>query len=215
MRLTKYITENRISDYYDLVEKDCKKYLKTVENSDYFLIRWADKQPITYKKKVRKNRVPLDTPLKVHKFIDRSFKKKFGWKPRSEGLFCFASDEWSAAFLVFPIGNFKFVWSNKVDDLTVSLAKIINAGPIQFKRKFEKETVTLQDGSEIPSEEHMDLIKDYWNKNLLKTYKSTNFKKALEMGKASYEISVKCDEAYLIKDSVMAAKKRLFGKEFI
>jgi hypothetical protein len=95
----------------------------------------------------------------------------------------------------------------------VSLAQIINAGPIQFKRKFEKETVTLPDGTELPPEEHMDVIKDYWNKNLLKTYKNTNFKKALEMGKASYEISIKCDEAYLILDSVGEAKNRLFRKE--
>ena len=58
--------------------------------------------------------------MELHKAFDKAAKKKFGWKPRSEGMFCVGNKEvakyYGLAYSVWPIGTFKFIWSDEVDD---------------------------------------------------------------------------------------------------
>ena len=119
MKFKQYLTEANIEYYYNNIRKDCKKYLNAVKNTDNLLIRYEDKVIESYKKRVRKNRRPKDTPLAVHKFVDKALKEKFGWKVRSSGLFCYSTNSHSAGYFVFPIGKFEYVYSTRVDDLTV------------------------------------------------------------------------------------------------
>ena len=191
--------ENENNGWYEKIRKDCKKYLNATKNSEHLLIRWEDRATVSaYKKKVRKKRRPLDTPLVVHRYIDKIMKKKFGWRPRGSGLFCFSSSVQSSAFWVFPVGKFEFVYSNKIDDLTVHLAQAIGTGPTSMKYKFDEE-------------KDMPVIKQSMDK-ALKTYKNTNFRRCLELG-TDMEISIRCDHAYLIKDSLPNIHRFIYKKE--
>lgn len=77
-----------------------------------------------WKKSVRKDRRPKDMDLKFHKGIDDWFQKEVGFRARSEAMFCFGQDarksvlsQYGTPCVVFPIGEFKYVWSAKVPDL--------------------------------------------------------------------------------------------------
>jgi hypothetical protein len=67
------------------------------------------------------NRTPKDTPLDMHKALDRSFKKHFGWKARSEGVFVSGNIAMAAGYgnvgIFFPKNGFKYVWSPNFEDL--------------------------------------------------------------------------------------------------
>lgn len=187
LKFNKYLTEANNDYYFEKIKKECKPYLSKIKNSEFMLVRDAGAgNKKSYKKKVRKHRRPMDTPLVVHEYLDKTLKDKFGWKPRSEGLFCFASNsDMLNVHYVFPIGKFKFVYSDYVDDATVYLADKSDNTVSGFSYNFEEEV-------------DMAKIKNAWEKEALKTYKSTNFNKALELGNKDYEISIKCDAAYLI-----------------
>jgi hypothetical protein len=62
-------------------------------------------------------------PDELHDYLDEQFKKKFGWKARSEGVFCVRSKQiaynYGNPYSVFPIGNYKYIYSNKIHDLYV------------------------------------------------------------------------------------------------
>jgi hypothetical protein len=67
-----------------------------------------------------KHRKPKDTPLLVHNAMNEVFKKKFGWNARN-GVFVTGSDMFAGTFstvhAVFPIGEFKFLWSPQIEDV--------------------------------------------------------------------------------------------------
>lgn len=198
MRLEQYLNEDNNLEFYENIKKDCKKYLSDIKNSKYVFVRYETHGRTAYKKKVRKDRRPKDTPKMVHEMMDKSLKEKFGWNVRSEGLFVYGlSDNTHGGYLVFPVGDYKFVWSSKFADITNSLAKEIKSGPIRFKTNFDEL-------------EHMDILTTFWNEKCLDTYKDKNLKSAMI---SQNEISVKCDYAYLIKDTIENAKRMLFGEK--
>jgi len=61
----------------------------------------------------------------VHNELNKELKKKFGWNVRSEGVFCapniYISDEYGTSYYFFPIGKFKMVYANQIDDVLVRL----------------------------------------------------------------------------------------------
>ena len=179
MRLIRYINEESISkkllqDFYnqvDNIRKECQPYFKKVKGSSHLLIRYGGKENEKndiLKKKVRINRRPKDTSIVFHKMADDFFLKKFGWRARSNVLFCMGEDrerihEISYFTLIFPVGNFKYVWSPDVADLYT----------------FDPDNEDY-DGD-------WDDVKD--------TYIDKDFNKAL---KTQYEIMINCKEYYAI-----------------
>lgn len=135
MRLDRYLKEAKYDNeyiaqkvIYPMLVKDCKgflvKFLKSQRTSGFrWFWRGTDKQ-ITEIGKVtaRKNRKPKDTPQKLHELLDFMFFKKFGWAPRSEGVFTnpqpgAVMPYGQYAYAFFPIGKYRFVWSSRVEDL--------------------------------------------------------------------------------------------------
>jgi len=106
------------------IQKNCQPFIKEFKSSNvkYFLYR-ATKKNIKFYDKIipRKDRKPRDTPLHIHKLIDDIFKDKFGWKPRSEGVFVNPNktviSEYGNAYIFIPIGKYEYLWSPKIDDL--------------------------------------------------------------------------------------------------
>jgi hypothetical protein len=81
---------------------------------------------VMYKKiKPRKNRKPKDPPKEVHEYLDKEFKKAFGWNVRSEGVFATADldidEDYGIPYYFYPSNGFKMVYSDTIEDLTLYL----------------------------------------------------------------------------------------------
>lgn len=80
-------------------------------------------------KNVRQDRKPRDTHPWVSEWTDNAFEEIFGWKPRSQALFCTGSrsqaEEYGQVYQIFPIGKFKYVWSPAVPDMITPVKQIM------------------------------------------------------------------------------------------
>ena len=191
MKLKQYLIENKT--LYD-VKQDCKpflsKYSKLLKN-EQFLWRGSDKiirgigHVVT-----RKNRKPTDTTIDLHNKLDELFKKRFGWKARSEGVFCTgkltSAASYGHPYIMIPAGKFEFIWSPMVWDLFDELRNqelikgytgIDNPKTSFYDPKDEKHNIKLK-----------YIIGTYINKNLRSAMRTHN------------EIIIKCDSYYLLED---------------
>jgi hypothetical protein len=140
MKFEKFLNEETLEDIKEaakMVARDSKPYIKenivkiytgsAAFKVDGILYRGYKGRPDPILKVTpRGNRKPVDIPIDIHKRLDVLFKEKFGWKVRSEGVFTsgesiVASAYGSGAYIVFPIGKYKYVWSPKVYDMWESL----------------------------------------------------------------------------------------------
>lgn len=163
----------------DIILKDCKPFLKEIKGGE-LLWRGSDLMKDIKKKIPRTDRRPMDTDEVVHDYLDILFKKHHGWKARSEGVFVDpnrnSTAEYGKPSLFFPIGDFKYLWNQDVDDLTTELAHGLGF--------YKHQTSHLKD---ISVQENIDkLVKGYTNKRL--KYASN----------LSIEIMFKCKSYYLV-----------------
>ncbi len=172
-----YLNENKV---YENIRKDCSKILGFYKayNFNYFLWRGSRKHWSWDKIVPRKDRKPLDTPLKLHQLLDKEFQKKFGWKVRNEGVFV-TSDPVTASrygkeYIFLPANGFKYIFNWKIPDLFIRLGSL---GVID-------ETNTLNMSK---WEHHKDSI--------INNYESGNLVDAFRHG---VEVVFKCDFYYLI-----------------
>jgi len=97
------------------------KELLPFHYSDDFLYSGRKYKSEIFIGKIRKNRRPMDTPLEIHEMFDKMFKKKYGWEPRSNSIFCTGDIEqagnYGKPYIIFPIGNFKYLWNPNIKDL--------------------------------------------------------------------------------------------------
>ena len=128
MRLEKYI--NRIDETTDeellnYFLSEVKDYLK--EQNGVRLWRATNKNIKGIQKfSARSDRHPRDTPKEVHEWLDKWFKSNFGWKARSQGVFCASTPSGIEMFgknvnLFFPCNGYKYIYSNTIHDLTAWL----------------------------------------------------------------------------------------------
>lgn len=208
MRLIHFLDEDIESDAFEDIKKkihaECKPFLK--QSKGYPL--WRGMQQLDMGKfKVRKNRKPKDTPLKVHEEFDKIFKENFGWKARSEGLLTSGDRQvagsYGTIFQVFPIGKFRFVWSKNVHDLYGRYVEFMTkqgityggAGAWKFIENAYQKRVTSDtiDLSQKQLESYQNIVFKELNDLIKKKYNSTNLVKAIE---SRNEIMIDCDEYY-------------------
>jgi len=102
-----------------LLKKNCGEFIKKIGN--YPL--WRGYKKINDIKKIisRENRKPKDMDENVHEVLDELFKKNFGWKARSEGIFVSGDYKTTYAYgtpyIFFPIGKYKYLWNPTILDL--------------------------------------------------------------------------------------------------
>ena len=132
MRLRQHLTEytytGDVPDWSPIV-KDCKPFIKQLKGAHNLLLRGSNKQnPGIMKLKPRKDRHPMSTPYAIHDMLDGFFKDRFGWNARSEGVFCTGNLSTALFYAgvngvnsVWPIGNFKYLWSPDISDLFSTL----------------------------------------------------------------------------------------------
>ena len=193
MRLKHHLTEEEISDQIDLsaIIKDCKPFIRQLKGAHNLLLRGTNKRnPGMLKVKPRQDRHPMSTPYTIQNLLDEYFKAKFGWAPRSSGVFVSGS-LLTALFYgpvnsVWPIGNFKFVWSPVVSDLFAELSN-------------KKWSHWLTNPDELKA-----IVDTYTNKNLSKAINNT-------VGVQGTEIMIGCKEYYMVKNEYTMTLRKHFG----
>lgn len=197
MKFYNYLNEQS-EDWIELIEKHCKPYLNKIKGNKHVLVRNFPKKQrsIIELRRVRKDRKPKDMPVKIHNMLDKFFQEHFGWKARSEGLFCWSSykfkyilkdlidNEDIATKLVFPIGKFDYLWNPEVDDLYVIFDE--NA-----EEMFSK-SIDYVDSEEL--ENLFNKLKE--TDNPLSGYQDSRFSKSLD---SSCEIIINCDNYYTVR----------------
>jgi hypothetical protein len=109
--------------------RDCQPYLKearSLHGDERQFWRGISSNDISEKTLVDVIHARLDhreafsTPSDVHHMLNRWFEKKFGWKARN-GVFAVGNlseaNFYGTPHAIFPIGEFKYVWSPNVYDL--------------------------------------------------------------------------------------------------
>lgn len=107
------------------IRRDCKPWLNEIKKcpaGGRAVYRGVFSEDEWIHKNVRKNRKPQDLSMQDHKFFGEKLKERFGWNPRSEGLFVVADKSGalvhgSGTYIVFPVGFKRFIYSPDVIDL--------------------------------------------------------------------------------------------------
>lgn len=112
-----------VEAFKSAVKKGCKPYLNSIKKCPVSksVFRGIVGNSSMMSKRVRTNRKPKDLKQDLHEMADMLFLEHWGWRARSSGMFV-TGDYGSTlpygdnAYMVFPQGNFKFLWSPKIDD---------------------------------------------------------------------------------------------------
>jgi len=131
MRLKSYITEitfdQKILPIRKTLERDCKEILQFYRYGKFLYrgIRTNDSDPIFLTKTPRDDRRPKDTAESIHDYMNKLYKKKFGWEVRN-GISVSTSygqaDAYGNVHVFFPADGFKYVWHPDIYDFTNDFA---------------------------------------------------------------------------------------------
>ena len=156
---------------------------------------------------VRKNRKPKDTSDDFHQLFDDSFSTIFGWKPRSAGLFATGryldAKMYGITFVVFPIGDFNFIYSEEISDLFVALENMaINNNFIEeldIKNKKELSGKWKRSSGPHQNSSRYGMLKKYpeiLDAFIKQNYTDENFQGGIM---SRHEIMIKCDKYVAIE----------------
>ena len=199
MRLEAYlITEsvkervnfNSFEEMYTAVHNDCKPYFREFGNNTHF---WRgitftykdtpDKLNI-HKITPRTDRRSMNMPPDIQEYVNDVFKKKFGWRPRTEGVFTDIdvreAMEYGNSHMFYPIGEYKYIYNPDVRDLYIYTPLNVVSSYIHgysFSDSFQKRL-----------NEWLKWLDDYKDKGL---------KQNVQHGKG-FEVVWKCKQYYLV-----------------
>jgi len=118
-----------------LIKRDCQPFLDAIKHKPLIkfpLYRGINKAMGEYfiKSNVRlDNRKPMDISPEMHNKINEYFIKEYG-DPFRNAIFCTGNQhnaqQYGDPYYIFPIGDFKFIWSFKIHDLYPQLKREIN-----------------------------------------------------------------------------------------
>ena len=183
--------------FFDFVEKikaDCMPYLKSIDYAvdRLQLLRGVIKttKPYIHKRVRLEDRTPKDTPEKVHNWINEYFIEKFG-QPFRNSMFATAdydqANEYAtggmrtgATYVVFPTGDFQFIWSPRVGDLLDEIYQL-GLAPADLIRTTDSKIA-----------DSFQTLKT----RILKTYVNTDIKKATA---SNGEVMIRSEAYYGIK----------------
>lgn len=129
------------NEYVPKIKRHCTEMVKLVKQTKSFLWRGlAGDDEIFVIKKSRRNRYPTDTPERTHETFDRLYYKKYGWKPRSEGVFVSNKQRgtvgYGPAHIIFPVGRFKYTWAMDINDFFIYARRTIKLAAKQDEVDF-------------------------------------------------------------------------------
>jgi len=190
--------------------RDCQPFLRDLDlKNPRFLYSGRKRDTDWFEQKVRSDRQPKDLSKDIHKDFDDEFLKQFGWRPRSNGLFCTGEEasayEYGNTFMIFPKGQYKFVWSKRIWDLYIHIKKISKTttssreGNVLYQYIYNKVAKEIHDAGDTPDEGFFDEVTKEYNKliiSIVESYKSTNITEAID---SKHEIMINCQTYYAVR----------------
>ena len=212
MRLNNYLIEttNTLDAYIPKIKKDCKPWLTIIRSNPYGIFRGMKAGNKIVKKKVRKDRIPLDTPQEEHETVDNAFKDKFGWTPRSSGLFVTPDPMRASAYahnagdgyLIFPIGKVSYLFSTEISDLYFRLKNL------RYKWK-DADITDVQ--NKTPERNILNATKEQLEEFITSKYQDNNINKAFATGT---EIMINTNQYYAVSSMLPLEWLEQHGTQF-
>lgn len=149
------------------IASECRPFLDEIGfdgSADQLAFRGMEDGNIYIKNYVRKDRKPKDTSLTTHSLVDDAFNDVFGWRARSQSVMAFPSTGpaklYGNAFAIFPIGEFRYLWSEIVKDMTMDLGKLFKVKLDSMNDEYAKEV------EDVPYPQDLDFysINSYFEK---------------------------------------------------
>jgi len=182
MKSTEFITESKYGSeeelyrYAERIQRDCQPYLNAINNQvdRYEIYRGMKRVHSAFSKRTVRldKRNPTDSPRDVHDAVNEYFHDTFG-APFRNAMFCTGNltevREYGEAFVVYPIGDFEFLWSPYVDDM--------------FK---EWEDFNIETNLDTPQFIKTRIAGKFFN---------TDIKKAID---SEHEIMIRCNNYYAV-----------------
>jgi len=226
MRLKQHINEetmlDRLVDALFSVINNCQPFLKELGtvNPPQFLYSGRKSNDSWFEKDIRSDRKPTDLFSEIHKSFDDVFNERFGWRARSNGLFCTGymgdAKEYGTVYTIFPKGPFKIIWSDNIGDLYIKLqdtmgnVKRFNGIKDKFKQELEYESDLNHLNWQPKDIEKMVQQKyDEFIDNTVDRYRGNNIMKAIT---SNVEIMLNCKSYYAIKWDLYHTELRSFFK---
>ena len=137
------------------------------------------------------DRNPADSDKETHDYINREFTKLYG-QPFRNALFITGNrsetQRYGYTFQVFPVGQFKFIWSRSVKDLWVEGR--------DMRRTLRLPTGdTVDSETRLKNEKYKSAVFKEFHERVISQYESTDMKAAIGSGK---EIMVRCKQYYAV-----------------
>jgi hypothetical protein len=232
LRLIKYINEvawtRELEDNaIEMLKKDCAPVIKEITKAKKLIYRGASSQnSLITRRRTRMNRRPLNIEIEIHKILDQLFKKKFGWRARSQSItgtsrrnsaYLFGSQ----VYMLFPIGEYEVIWIKNIGDL-------IQMIPLWIETFFEEDKagkrksnirrlIKMWSGGVLkhidpndPDVEKVLLTKA--TKELEEIVSKSTSGRLSQALKGAHELMFKCKEYYLVDMTAQEAiENELFG----
>lgn len=181
MNFKQFLKEQESQELSDYLIEHCKPFFSKSDENPLLLLRGvsrlpANKFPIMLsidgnereciEAQVRKDRQPLTTGAEDHEIMDKWFEENFNHKFRSKALFCVGSDTpfsdingyGHIALAIFPIGDFKFVWSPKIQDAYNDFTFFEKSSEERFRNTLDNAEYTDKDFERAKASEHEIMI---------------------------------------------------------
>ena len=115
------LNEIKVEQYFPFLKKKAGKAIAAMKKAKKGMWRGvAGTTDPFIRKQVRLDRKPRDSSIGFTEMMDDYLEGAFGWRPRTQGTFVTSqqsqASRYGKMYLVFPVGNFKFVWSKKYKD---------------------------------------------------------------------------------------------------
>lgn len=125
------------------IYKDCKPYLKDLHSKlpygEHLYSGRKSRGAMFIERSVRKDRQSTDTHKEIHDDFDRTFQYEYGWKGRSNSLFCSGdmsdAEEYGTLFMIFPQGQYKVAYHPEIGDLYIHFSRQIQGGGVGVSKK--------------------------------------------------------------------------------
>lgn len=160
-----------VEEWMAIIEKSCSQIIKEYKKADEFFYRGSHGRDFVEKEgRITKVRPPKDTPVEVHRFLNKIYKEKFGWKVR-DGVPAtpntHTAETYGRVFIFFPVNGYKYVWSRKVKDIYMKI-------PLTLKKHSFARVKSKKDRQKII------LNNEIYFKNLIDLYQDTGIQQALK-----------------------------------
>lgn len=204
-RLYEYIQKDVLA-VQEILASKCQPYINDMgrlvhEPNGWFtglLYRGADKLMSNYIiKKPHVDRKPKDTPVELSEKIDDMMEKKFGWRPRSQGVFATfdagVAHEYGDPYIFIPCGTYKYIWSPEIEDMFSLVSKLASYN----LKKFGMKSSWYDEYKAPPDQGGVD-YKGYWK---FRGKKYTPKALGDEIGNFQVYLYSSTNEAYAFSDS--------------